>query len=110
MLVKNTLFDMDQQVPQNTLYALDLDTLKWQQVQPAEGSSAPPPRSFAALAHHDGCLYVYGGRTGWISNSGKLLRDVWRFTIATRIWERVPGRHPRMNGVVGPAVMHEGSW
>jgi hypothetical protein len=93
-------------IASDVLYALDLPTRKWRRVEPARGGLRPPPRAFAVLEHRDGCLWLFGGRRGWAADGPRttLLRDLWKFDIASERWTEVVGKHPLLKEG-GPSVM-----
>ena len=60
----------------NSIYCLDLSTLKCIEIVPATGSDTPTPRNDCGMVHFNRKLVVYGGRTDRGLSSDLLLFDL----------------------------------
>lgn len=75
-------------LPQNDLFALDLESGAWRQI---EAQSPPPPRLFHAMAYdpeHRRVYLVSGGDEN--AFLGPFLPDVWALDLATETWHEIP--------------------
>lgn len=71
----------------NDLWRLDTATATWHAVRLADGSPAPPPRSYAAATATAGKLYLFGGCGA--GSTGRL-NDLWEFDPTASAWRQLP--------------------
>lgn len=67
-----------------SMYKLDVESKKWTAVQ--RSAVSPDSRSAHAMVAVHGDLYLYGGTT----QTGSVSKELWRFSIWTLAWSRVP--------------------
>ncbi|MDD9971663.1 MAG: hypothetical protein OXR73_35800 [Myxococcales bacterium] len=92
------------------VWQFDVQTQRWQELSPDDGSTAPEPRNHGSVVWIDGALYLYGGDvSGGTRGCGapfpqNPIGEMWRFAPGGRRWQRVeilraPGPLKRHVGV-----------
>lgn len=68
------------------VWKLDLNTLKWEELELSKASSLSPDRRSAHIAAiHDNRMFIYGGVRGT-----KTTDEVWSYDLADNLWTQVP--------------------
>lgn len=94
----------------SSLWALDLaeKTPTWQELPPCPG----PARILATMGAHGDALYLFSGAALKADAAGKptreWLRDAWRYTPATRTWQRLADLPRVAVAAPGPAPLVSG--
>ena len=70
----------------NHVHTLELETHKWQKIDPANPEAeAPIPRAGHTGTLYDHNLYVFGGK----DDENNKLNDLWRFNMIDKVWTQI---------------------
>jgi hypothetical protein len=79
----------------NSLYSLDLNLLKWTEIQTS--GERPEVRSSHSACINNDFLFIFGG----ISDESEKLNDFWNFDLKLKFWTRIHGKGEEPTGRSG---------